>query len=164
MISNRAIFLLFGVIFFAGTVFARHPPGQFSTRFETPDDFYNDEAAFNERKYQEHQRAYQSNWPWAKVFDSDFIKDHQPVKSNAKSDVDESDLSDFAEYSTEHLPMPQGLIQNYIKGKTAKKNSNQFAKATYMSLCHFKICNMGRKRNTRHLHLNDLMNPKPRSS
>lgn len=49
MISNRIIFLMFGVIFFAGGVFAKHPPGLFSSRFETPDDFYNDEAAFNER-------------------------------------------------------------------------------------------------------------------
>lgn len=59
------------------------------------------------------------------MFDNDFIKDHQPSRSNSKNEVDESNLSDFQEYSTEHLPMPQGLIQNYIKGKTAKKNSNQ---------------------------------------
>lgn len=61
------------------------------------------------------------------MFDSEFLKDHQPSSAglNPKNEVDENNLSDFPEYSTEHLPMPQGLIQNYIKGKTAKKNTNQ---------------------------------------
>ncbi|XP_037032439.1 uncharacterized protein LOC119071592 isoform X2 [Bradysia coprophila] len=158
MISNRITFLMFGIIFFAGTVSARHPPALFLTRFETPDDFYNDEIQFNERKYQEEQRpSAESKWPWSKMFDNEFVKDHQPARGNAKNEGDESNVvNDFPEYSTEHLPMPQGLIQNYIKGRTAKKNSNQ-----YMSVCHFKICNMGRKRNTRHLHLNNPMNPLP---
>lgn len=53
------------------------------------------------------------------------MKDHQAAKQISKNDGDESNASDFVEYSTEHLPIPQGLIQNYIKGKTAKKNSNQ---------------------------------------
>lgn len=78
----------------------------------------------NLQKYQEQQRLYQSNWPWSKAFDTEFIKDHQPARSNSKNDADESNLSDFSEYSTEHLPIPQGLIQNFIKGRTAKKNSN----------------------------------------
>jgi len=149
--------MLFGVIFFAGCVFAKHPPALFASRFETPDDFDMDEAAFNEKKYQEKQRSYQSNWPWAKAFSNEFIREHQPAKFNPKSDVDDSNLSDL-EYSTEHLPVPQGLIQNYVKGHSVKKNSNQYLKIN-LSLCHFKICNMGRKRNTRHLHLGDLMNP-----
>lgn len=49
MISNCVIFLMFGVIFFAGGISAKHPPGIFLTRFEAPDDFYNDESAINER-------------------------------------------------------------------------------------------------------------------
>lgn len=34
----------------------------------------------------------------------------------------------------------------YTKAKDEKKNNH------YMALCHFKLCNMGRKRNTRFLH------------
>lgn len=34
----------------------------------------------------------------------------------------------------------------YQKAKDEKKNNH------YMALCHFKLCNMGRKRNTRFLH------------
>ncbi|XP_053686103.1 uncharacterized protein LOC128735643 [Sabethes cyaneus] len=37
------------------------------------------------------------------------------------------------------------LVQNQ-KAKDDKKSNH------YMSLCHFKLCNMGRKRNTRFLH------------
>lgn len=59
------------------------------------------------------------------MFDNEFIKDHQAARLNQKNEVDENNVADFPEYSTEHLPMPQGLIQNYMKGKTAKKNSNQ---------------------------------------
>ncbi|KAJ6646655.1 hypothetical protein Bhyg_01868 [Pseudolycoriella hygida] len=147
MISNTVIFLMFGVIFFAGGIFAKHPPGLFLTRFETPDDFYSDQSAFSEKRLLDEQRAFQSKWPWAKLFESEFIRDHQRVRPDPKNEVDGNEINDFPEYSTELLPVPQGLVQNYIKGKTAKKNSNQ-----YMSVCHFKICNMGRKRNTRHLH------------
>lgn len=154
---------MFSIVFFAGTVAARHPPALFLTRFETPDDFYNDEMPFNnEKKYQEEQRSVESKWPWSKMLENELINDRQPARANTKNEGDESNgINEFLEYSTEHLPVPQGLIQNYIKGRTAKKNSNQFAIATYMSVCHFKICNMGRKRNTRHLHLNNLMNPLP---
>lgn len=78
------------------------------------------------QKYDDEQRPYQLKWPWTKLLDNDFIRDHQAAKSNGKNDEDESNMvNDFPEYSTEHLPMPQALIQNYVKGRTAKKNSAQ---------------------------------------
>lgn len=89
------------------------------------------------QKYQEQQRAYQANWPWSKAFDNEFIKEHQEARPNLKNDGDDSNASDFVEYSTEHLPVPQGLIQNYIKGKTAKKNSNQCKYLYYLLFCYF---------------------------
>lgn len=68
------------------------------------------------------------------MFENEFVKDHQPAKVDTKNEGDESNvINDFPEYSTEHLPMPQGLIQNYIKGKTAKKNSNQCEFITYLN-------------------------------
>lgn len=44
----------------------------------------------------------------------------------------------------EQQVLPKALP--YQKAKDEKKNNH------YMALCHFKLCNMGRKRNTRFLH------------
>lgn len=53
-----------------------------------------------------------------------------------------------AEAPPEPLPIPLAL-NNELKTPAYKKNNNNY----YMTLCHFKICNMGRKRDTRYLHL-----------
>lgn len=49
MISSYFLWLMFGVVFFAGCALARHPSSLYSNRFETSDDFYNDEELFNGR-------------------------------------------------------------------------------------------------------------------
>lgn len=41
--------MMCGVIYFAGGVFAKHSDGLSLNRFESPDELYNDESAFNER-------------------------------------------------------------------------------------------------------------------
>lgn len=45
----------------------------------------------------------------------------------------------------EQQVLPKAQVP-YQKAKDEKKNNH------YMALCHFKLCNMGRKRNTRFLH------------
>ncbi|XP_055378906.1 uncharacterized protein LOC129610365 [Condylostylus longicornis] len=61
------------------------------------------------------------------------------------------ELSSKDSIQYEMIPTPQPLQQiqpqpnrNLIKDSAQKKNSN------YMHACHFKICNMGRKRNVRY--------------
>lgn len=48
------------------------------------------------------------------------------------------------EQQQQQLLAPKAMT--YAKAKDEKKNNH------YMALCHFKLCNMGRKRNTRFLH------------
>lgn len=50
MTNKRFTILMFSIVLFVGTVSARHPPALFLTRFETPDDFYNDEITFNNER------------------------------------------------------------------------------------------------------------------
>lgn len=57
----------------------------------------------------------------------------------------ESSTSRLArEQQQQQLLAPKAMT--YQKAKDEKKNNH------YMALCHFKLCNMGRKRNTRFLH------------
>lgn len=45
-----------------------------------------------------------------------------------------------------------GRVQTLQKPVVFKSNNEKKNNHPYMSLCHFKLCNMGRKRNTRFLH------------
>ncbi|XP_045461995.1 uncharacterized protein LOC123672064 [Harmonia axyridis] len=42
------------------------------------------------------------------------------------------------------------LIQTYILVKTLRQRNKRYS--SYLTLCHFKICNMGKKRRTRFVH------------
>ncbi|XP_019866476.2 uncharacterized protein LOC109595540 [Aethina tumida] len=60
-------------------------------------------------------------------------------------------------YKFDSLGRPQKIEERaYLLVKTLKHRNKRYS--SYLTLCHFKICNMGRKRNTRYKSFNDMEN------
>lgn len=68
----------------------------------------------------------------------------QEQQASLLDELPESATSRLAREQQQQMLPPKSLP--YQKAKDEKKNNH------YMALCHFKLCNMGRKRNTRFLH------------
>lgn len=68
----------------------------------------------------------------------------QEQQASLLDELPESATSRLAREQQQQMLPPKALP--YQKAKDEKKNNH------YMALCHFKLCNMGRKRNTRFLH------------
>uniref|UniRef100_U5ESL0 Putative conserved secreted protein n=1 Tax=Corethrella appendiculata TaxID=1370023 RepID=U5ESL0_9DIPT len=122
----------------------------------------NYDEALNEIKLQNQELNYLANWIIVKALSQQQQQDSTSENSNKKLYTTTSERtfqiqnsrpieilrSEIVE-TPEILPTPLPYIKKkMIKEREEKKNNN------YMSLCHFKICNMGRKRNTRYTHFN----------
>jgi len=101
----------------------------------------------NKMTYDEYQR-YMEGWPYAREIEQAppgyvhiFEKpSHEEISNNS---LDEQ-LKAVEEYP-EPLPVPQAQLSNDdLKGPLYKKSGSHY----HMTICHFKICNMGRKRDT----------------
>ncbi|XP_036220280.1 uncharacterized protein CNMa [Bactrocera oleae] len=113
----------------------------------------NEEALFSElKKYRRDQSNYLNKWPGLR--DLALMADYGEVAVNNEDGDDNYELPSIEErlrqISTNAIDgaviahdSPAGKKDTY-KNQGVKKNLQ------YMSPCHFKICNMGRKRNARY--------------
>ncbi|XP_055685955.1 uncharacterized protein LOC129791694 [Lutzomyia longipalpis] len=119
------------------------------------DPYYYDDN-YSEMKDLEANDNFLRNWPWLRELlpnsnEVDLPRGAGPRKHDitAKSIAGSSEVSE--RNPTENLPTPLPYVGSYgTRGNMQKKDAHT---SNYMSLCHFKICNMGRKRNTRYFHL-----------
>ncbi|XP_018794940.1 PREDICTED: uncharacterized protein LOC108972687 isoform X4 [Bactrocera latifrons] len=120
----------------------------------------NDEALLTElKKYRREQPNYLSKWPGLR--DLVLMSDYADIVLNTDDADDNYELPSFEEHlkqiSTNALDGTEvahdssaGRKDNIaFKNQGVKKNL-QLHKQSDMSPCHFKICNMGRKRNARY--------------
>ncbi|GAB0089995.1 uncharacterized protein DMENIID0001_046260 [Sergentomyia squamirostris] len=131
-------------------------------RMEQHPEFYDADLNNYDDNYSEMQREQEpnenflSNWPWLRDLlpnpndvnfaQSGSLRNHEVMP---KSVLDPPEMSDKTQ--SEVLPTPLPYVATYgVRGNLQKKDAHS---SNYMSLCHFKICNMGRKRNTRYFHL-----------
>ncbi|XP_058830290.1 uncharacterized protein LOC131689310 [Topomyia yanbarensis] len=164
MITHWNVLLAMGLLVFISPALARQDPylPEISSKVEIPgEELYNEmvdevqklhNQEINYLQYlgamavrqqreeellqQKQQQQQQSPQPQTVVGDDSVsaILDELPVDSPVKS------LNRLGRLQ------PTQKLLSYQKSKDEKKSNH------YMSLCHFKLCNMGRKRNTRFLH------------
>ncbi|XP_059613683.1 uncharacterized protein LOC132259889 [Phlebotomus argentipes] len=124
--------------------------------FYDMDPSYAYDENYNDVRDLEPNDNFLGNWPWLRELlpnanDVDFARGVGPRKHDitAKSIIGSAELSE--RNPADALPTPLPYIGSYgTRGNLQKKDAHS---SNYMSLCHFKICNMGRKRNTRNFHL-----------
>ncbi|XP_055701275.1 uncharacterized protein LOC129800705 [Phlebotomus papatasi] len=118
-------------------------------------DPYNYDDNYSEMRDLEPNDHFMANWPWLRELlpnsnEVDFARGTGLKKHDitAKSILENPEVSERNPSDT--LPTPLPYVTNYgTRGNLQKKDAHS---SNYMSLCHFKICNMGRKRNTRNFH------------
>lgn len=106
-----------------------------------------EELLQHQERRQERQRAHLAQLAAAVNGDNGDQEQQQQASllDELPAAMGESSTSRLArEQQQQQLLAPKAMT--YQKAKDEKKNNH------YMALCHFKLCNMGRKRNTRFLH------------
>lgn len=106
-----------------------------------------EELLQQQERRQERQRAHLAQLAAAAVNGGDQDQQQQASLLDELPAMGESSAaSRLAREQQQQQQMLAPKAMPYTKAKDEKKNNH------YMALCHFKLCNMGRKRNTRFLH------------
>lgn len=105
-----------------------------------------EQLLLQQERHQERQRAHLAQLAAATVNGGDQEQQQQASLLDELPALGESSAASRSarEQQQQQLLAPKAMT--YTKAKDEKKNNH------YMALCHFKLCNMGRKRNTRFLH------------
>lgn len=103
-----------------------------------------EELLQHQERRQERQRAHLAELAAAVNGDGDQQQQQASLLDELPAVGESSAASRLAREQQQQILAPKAMP--FQKAKDEKKNNH------YMALCHFKLCNMGRKRNTRFLH------------
>lgn len=108
-----------------------------------------EQLLLQQERHQERQRAHLAQLAAAAAVNGGDQEQQQQQQASLLDELPALGESSAASRSAREQQQQQLLApkaMTYTKAKDEKKNNH------YMALCHFKLCNMGRKRNTRFLH------------
>lgn len=114
----------------------------------------NEDALFNElKKYRREHSKYLNKWPGLRELV--LMPDYGEVADNTEDGDENYELpsieAHLRQISTNAIDGADGVAHDSAASKKeAYKNQGVKKNLQYMSPCHFKICNMGRKRNARY--------------
>ncbi|XP_011181401.1 uncharacterized protein Ddb_g0293276_0 isoform X2 [Zeugodacus cucurbitae] len=134
---------------------------QFGTRQQADkqltllNELFNEDTLYNElKKYRQLQPNYLNKWPGLR--DLILMPDYGDIAVNAEDGDDNYEFPSAEErlrqISTNAIDVANDVSHDYAALKKTPAYKNQGVKKNLqdMSPCHFKICNMGRKRNARY--------------